>query len=484
MVLDATTGTDHCGPDRGGQQVSNANTAARPLLTTNAVDFTYLARPLRIGLVCGDRMKLLLLLLTIGVQVIDLRAPTNLRFIEDGGEGEVTGTIQAAVDAGQPHATYLLTPGRHYGAVTLGDKGGILTTKGFATQGPIRADAGLAILSRIHVQSGTWTLRGIEVTSDSNDLVLLGEDALNPVVDRVYIHGDAATGAKRGVTLNSKGGLIRDSLITDIKRTGQDAVGIGGWNGPGPYRSEKNTISASGSSIMFGGADPSVPGLVPADIQIVHNVLTKDPAWRGQWLVKNGFELKNARRVLLAGNIIEQVWTSGQTGYGLTLTVRNQDGGCPWCVIEDVTVRENEIRLVGAGVQILGRDNLYPSGVMARVSLVDNRFSICNSGANRQVEISGGPEGLTLSGNTFAACAGQYLGTFLAFSGPPVVGLALAHNWFQEGEYGIHSPDAGLGTETLERYAPAYVWTSNTVTTWNYRWIPYPSDTLRVPRTQ
>jgi len=429
-------------------------------------------------------MKLLLLLFALGVQTTDLRPPTNLRIVPDGAESEVTGTIQAAVDAGQPNATYLLTPGRQYGPVTLGGKGGTLTTKGFATEGRIRADAGLARLSRIHVQSGTWTLRGIEVTSDSNDIVLLGEDASNPVLDRVYIHGDAATGAKRGVTLNSKGGVIRDSLIADIKRTGQDAVGIGGWNGPGPYRIENNSISAAGSSIMFGGADPSVPGLVPSDIEITRNVLTKDPAWQGQWLVKNGFELKNARRVLLAGNIVEQVWTSGQTGYGLTLTVRNQDGGCPWCVIEDVTIRDNEIRLVGGGVQILGRDNLHPSAVMARVSLVDNRFSICNSGASRQVEISGGPERLTLSGNRFDACAGQHLSTFLAFSGPPLVGLALAHNWFQEGEYGIHSSDAPLGTETLDKYAPGYVWTSNTVTTWNYRWIQYPPGTVRVPRDQ
>ncbi len=49
------------------------------------------------------------------------------------------------------------------------------------------------------------------------------------------------------------------------------------------------------------------------------------PAASGtRWTVKNIFELKNAQRVVLDGNLIENIWESGQYGYALVLTPRNQ----------------------------------------------------------------------------------------------------------------------------------------------------------------
>jgi hypothetical protein len=46
-------------------------------------------------------------------------------------------------------------------------------------------------------------------------------------------------------------------------------------------------LEASGENLMFGGADPSVPNLVPADIVISHNLVSKRLAWRTRpWTVK------------------------------------------------------------------------------------------------------------------------------------------------------------------------------------------------------
>ena len=53
--------------------------------------------------------------------------------------------------------------------------------------------------------------------------------------------------------------------------------------------------------------------------------------------VKNIFELKSARRLLVEGNIFENCWLAAQGGWALQFTVRNQDGAAPWSTIEDVT---------------------------------------------------------------------------------------------------------------------------------------------------
>jgi hypothetical protein len=70
--------------------------------------------------------------------------------------------------------------------------------------------------------------------------------------------------------------------------------------------------------------------------------------------VKNLFELKNAQRVLLEGNIMENSWGGfSQAGFGILLTPKNQSGGlCPICQVTDVTIRYNSIRHVGGGLQI------------------------------------------------------------------------------------------------------------------------------------
>ena len=95
------------------------------------------------------------------------------------------------------------------------------------------------------------------------------------VVDRLYIHGDAEKGQKRGIALNSASTTITGSYISDIKVVGQDSQAICGWNGPGPYAITNNYLEAAGENVMFGGSDPSVPNLVPADITVADNYVTK-----------------------------------------------------------------------------------------------------------------------------------------------------------------------------------------------------------------
>jgi len=45
-------------------------------------------------------------------------------------------------------------------------------------------------------------------------------------------------------------------------------------------RHPHNYLEASGENIMFGGADPAVGGLIPANIKIEGNHLRKPASWK------------------------------------------------------------------------------------------------------------------------------------------------------------------------------------------------------------
>jgi hypothetical protein len=77
------------------------------------------------------------------------------------------------------------------------------------------------------------------------------------------------------------------------------------------------------------------------------------------FIVKNHFELKNAVRVLVEANLMENVWGGfTQTGYAILLTPRNQysikTGNflCPVCQVTDVTIRYVHISHGAGGIQM------------------------------------------------------------------------------------------------------------------------------------
>src|SRR5205085_8881526 len=68
-----------------------------------------------------------------------------------------------------------------------------------------------------------------------------------------------------------------------------------------------DVCSSDLENIMFGGAFASIPNLVPSDIEIRRNHITKPLSWKANeptyagkaWTIKNLLELKNAQRVLI-----------------------------------------------------------------------------------------------------------------------------------------------------------------------------------------
>jgi hypothetical protein len=401
--------------------------------------------------------------------------------------------FQAALDMARPGDTITLEAGATYvGPFTLPVKQGegwVTIQSSAASQLPagVRVTPGQAALMPKLVSPGRnepalrtapgahhFRLVGIEfrprdAKAQVSELVQLGDGSSvqnsaekiphHLVLDRCYIHGDSAGTLKRAVSLNSGATEILNSHVSEAKGKGYDTQAICGWNGPGPYRIANNYLEGAGENVMFGGADASVRGLVPSDIEVVGNHLSKPLSWRGVWTVKNLFELKNARRVRVEGNLFEHNWADGQTGVAILFTVRNQDGGNPWAVVEEVEFKNNVVRRAGGGVSILGTDDLRPSQTTRRIRVVNNLFDEIDGrrfGGHGLFILLLGGEQVEASHNT--VLQGQHV---ILASGRATSGFVFRDNVVMHNEYGIFGDAVGSGSPAFARYMPGAVFKGN-----------------------
>ena len=377
--------------------------------------------------------------------------------------------IRAAADVELPEEGRRLAPQTHARLPRLTSKSGSV----------IQADPG----------AHHYRLIGLEIAPAPGvalrSLVELGSDAVdltsvphNIIIERCYLRGDPSRGTRRGIALNSRATAIVDSYLADFKEVGADSQAIAGWNGPGPYLIANNYLEAAGENVMFGGADPSIAELVPSDIEIVNNTFTKplrwkkgDPGFEGtEWSVKNLFELKNARRVLVDGNRFEYNWPHAQNGFAILFTPRNQDGRAPWSVVEDVTFRGNIVRHVAAGFNILGYDDIHSSRQTSRIAIVDNVFADVGGqwGHGRLFQILDGTRDVVIDHNT-AFQTGNVL-----FGGDrrPHSGFVFRNNIVMAGTHGISGSSTGHGAPAIEKYFPGSIITRNLVIGGNAQEFP------------
>ena len=130
------------------------------------------------------------------------------------------------------------------------------------------------------------------------------------------------------------------------------------------------------------GQDPTIWNLVPADIEVRGNLIAKPLSWRPgdstyagvHWNVYDLLELKNARRMLVDGNIFEYSWPDSLDGWAIAFTPRNQSGGAPWSTVEDITFTNNIVRHATGAILIHGTDDLHPSRQTQRLLIQNNLF--------------------------------------------------------------------------------------------------------------
>jgi len=326
----------------------------------------------------------------------------------------------------------------------------------------------------ITMQAGKANTGNLVEFGNGGEQVTMGMPS-NIVIDRSYIHGLDGLTMHHCVAFNAVSLALIDSYVSNCKMDGGDAQAVVGWNGPGPYVIVNNFLEGSGQSVMFGGADTLIQDLVPSDITVLRNTMSKrlswkknDPSWDGfGWDIKNLFELKNARRVLVDGNDFVTSWGAMQT-YAITLTVRNQGSHNPWATVEDVTFRNNLVKNVGGGISLLATDNLHPSQVERRIAITNNIFDDVSKDFNDGALPTGailfingddqvpGPYDLTFDHNTAFNTAKKYgiaySGSSSAFSSTP--NFTFTNNIVEHHEEGFHGDHDAIDTTTFPDYFP------------------------------
>ncbi|MCC6927904.1 MAG: Ig-like domain-containing protein [Gemmatimonadaceae bacterium] len=315
------------------------------------------------------------------------------------------------------------------------------------------------------VNTGGWWISGVEfslaptVTSAAGSIVAIGlatsaQNSLSLVpsdfvLDRVYIHAQPNQSIQRCLELHAARVAVMDSYLVECHGKGFDSQAIVGWNGTGPYKIVNNTLAGAGENVMFGGADPKVPGAISSDIEIRRNYIYTPASWKGVWTKKNIFETKASQRVLIEGNVFEGSWTDAQTGYAFVLKVANQSGGCTWCISNDITIRNNIVRNAGAGVGITGKDGSNTiGGLLSRLLIENNYFENINTGAytgaGRMIAIMNDAHDVTIRSNTMTApgALSHYLNIATQSA---ATNFAFQNNVMTLGTYGLFSSWYGSG---------------------------------------
>jgi hypothetical protein len=323
-----------------------------------------------------------------------------------------------------------------------------------------------------------WRLIGLRfMGTGGSDIITLGDSlqrdrTLVPtdlILDRIMVRGDPIRGQKRGIALNSANTHVRNSYIGGIGLAGQETQAIACWNGPGPFVIENNYIEAAGIGVLFGGGAPSIDQLVPSDIVIRRNHITRPVAWRsGTWAVKNLLELKNARYVQIDGNLIENNWSGAQSGFAIVFTVRAQSAAAPWTIIEHVRFENNVVRHSGSAINILGYDDAFPSRQLRDLVIRNNLFTDIDhrawGGAGIFLQIGDEPADVHVEHNTVIHSGNiisVYGGTLTAPRVAP--GFRFASNIVQHNTYGIFGNNIGTGNRAIATYFPGSVIIGNAI---------------------
>jgi hypothetical protein len=421
------------------------------------------------------------------------------------GNGKSYSSCQSAVDAAQPGDEIVIDAGFVCGRFVLKNKGAstewihirssktnLLPSQGNRVR---KSDSGnMAIVetttteAAIDVQTSAhhYFITGLEIRTISSlvpknfGLVSLGtftEDTMSEfphhiMLDRVWIHGAPNVECKRGVSMAGAYQSITDSIVDEIHVFGQDTQAVGGWTGPGPFKITNNELVASTENLMFGGDWTSMPDIIPSDIEIRKNYLHKPVAWKndvtsnagvtGKWTVKNLFELKNAKRVLVDGNLMENNWVHAQVGFAIVLTPRSEGDGSitsgePWVRVQDVTFTNNIVRHSANGINILYQDNYNILAIAQNLHIENNLFYDIGSaswgGGGRLVQLSADDQGpVKIERNTFIKDPGLSSGAILMGENTSGDQLSFTDNLVLDEAYGVFQGGMSPGQVSLTAF--------------------------------
>jgi hypothetical protein len=342
-----------------------------------------------------------------------------------------------------------------------------------------------------------YRLIGLEITRSAGGRYAPALVSVEPngvadhiVVDRSWLHGTVHDDTQAGFSLSRSSNVaVVDSYFSDFHCTSgtgacTDAHAVGGGLGnhqDGPFKISNNFLEASGEVVMFGGGAAT---LTPADIEIRGNHFFKPWQWMpgnplfvggvggNPFIVKNHLELKNATRVLIEANLMENNWGGfTQSGYAVMLSPKNQhtqNGNvCPLCQVTDVTVRYTRISHSGSGIALA--TSISGDGRNGGPALAGSRFSIHDvviddiskkyGGGTLVLVINGWKKNpvntITINHVTgFPDSNGHVLMLGNQLSNPSMYGFVFTNNIMATGDYPVWNSGGGL-TSCAAKGTPA-----------------------------
>lgn len=262
--------------------------------------------------------------------------------------------------------------------------------------------------------------------------------------DRVYIHGSATEGQRRGIAANGRHIKIKHSHISDIKRKGEESQAIAVWASDGPIEIVNNYLEAAAENILFGGA-VSFLQLTPTDCVVRDNWLNKPLNWREEgWVVKNLFEIKHGRRIKVDNNLMTNNWGMAQDGTAVVFTAREDSGKN--VVIEDIEFINNIVRGSGSAVSVYGAEGKGGHRLTLRNNVFADITGAKWNGAGNFMK-STAWNGLIIENNTILQS-----GNIASAYDKPITNFVFRNNIVFENEYGIKGDSIGSGQEAIIKF--------------------------------
>lgn len=221
--------------------------------------------------------------------------------------------------------------------------------------------------------------------------------------------------ANNGVAFNVDYGWMMDGYIEKMHQfNGETHAASFGFDN-GIEKIVNNWLEGGSESLFSGGAAVDKTGGPGSDNEIRRNYIGKDLGWRFlagasanspnppfgcgafdgtashntcpfAWDIKNDFELKMGHRNLVDGNVIENSWADGQTGYCVLMNVEAASGGqavgifdpvtgLPNSYIDNIRFSNNWVRNCPQAIQTVNRGDMGPAnggGITLPVINVDH----------------------------------------------------------------------------------------------------------------
>jgi hypothetical protein len=250
-----------------------------------------------------------------------------------------------------------------------------------------------------------YTISDFDPTTSNTVLTINGQPGTQTGVQYLQINPPSnytpgcGDDSSAGVTFNIDNGWLMNGYIEKIHHWSSETKAATYGFDNGPTKIVNNWMEGGSETLFSGGAPADQNGGPGSDNEIRKNYLGRDLNWRlltggaanspappwgcgtfeskyashntcpFPWSVKNSFEAKEGHRNLVDGNIIENTWSDGQSGFAVLLLVEATSGGQaagvfdpatgrPASYLDNVRLSNNWIRNAPNPVQMIGRGDM------------------------------------------------------------------------------------------------------------------------------